>query len=229
MTMSTTPAPRSLPEPPGIEATLRSLGCPAFGFAAQPHLAELAATTETSRARVVGVSLSYTYYRHPIYRDHPTNFVDLTLEQSRAVERAEASNLPEWMIEQISRIRYPTLWDAIRTGKAVPGDPKNALELRLTAHANDVRRTTNPHHVPVRAPHAIMTGRVSQADLLESTRVIVDREPHRGRLLDLGAHIVALGARIDNRYLTAVYDRRTAPRIALEFATRRPGARAAST
>jgi len=209
-------------EPLGINSVLGLLGCPAFGLMAQPHLAELAATTQSDRARVVGVSLSYTYYRHPIYPEHPSNFVPLSPEQDRAIARAESSMLPQWMIEQITRIRYPTLWDAVRTVKAKPGDPKNALEIRLAAHANDVLRTSNPHHVPVRAPRSTTNGRISQADLLETTSLTVNGQSHLGRLLDAGPHMLALGARIDSLYLTVVYDTRIAPRVSVEFITRQP-------
>ncbi|MCM6762694.1 hypothetical protein NB037_09730 [Rathayibacter sp. ZW T2_19] len=221
--MSTTDAARlSPPEPPGIEATLRTLGSPVFGFAVQPRLAELAATTRTDGARTVGVSLSYTYFRHPISRNNPVNFVELTPEQNLAIERAEASTLPQWMIEQITRIRYPTLWDAVRTSRVVPGDAKNALELRLAAHVNEFLNTRDPHHVPVRAPRVAAAGRLSSADLLETTCVIVDRQPYHGRVLDAGPHLAAFGARVDRRYLTVVYDTRIAPRLHPEFTTRPP-------
>jgi len=222
--MSTTDAARlSPPEPPGIDATLRTLGAPVFGFATQPRLAELAATTQTDRTRTVGVSLSYTYFRHPISRHHPANFVELTPEQDVAIERAEASSLPQWMIDQITRIRYPTLWDAVRTAKVVSGDAKNALEQRLAAHANEFLRTRDPHHVPVRIPRVATAGRLSSADLLETTCVIVDRQPYHGRVLDAGPHMAAFGARVDRRYLTVVYDTRIAPRLHLEFTTRPQG------
>ena len=209
--------------PARIEATLATLGCPVFGFAPQPHLSELTATTITARARVVGASLSYTYFRNPLNPDHPSNFVPLTPEQTRAIERAQSSTLPRWMVEQVVRIRYPTLWDAVRTAKVGPADAKNSLELRLAAHANDVLRAQDPHHVPVRVPTATTTGRLSRGDLLESTCVIVDREPHRARLLQAGPHLVAIGARIDGRYLTVVYDRRTAPALRVEFTVHHPG------
>jgi hypothetical protein len=157
-----------------------------------------------------------------VSRNHPSNFIELTPAQNRAVELAESSDLPLWLIEQITRTRYPTLWDAVRTGKVCPGDTKNALELRLAAHANDVLRTHDSRHVPIRAPRATLTGRISQADLLQTTCVIVNRHPHRGRLLQVGPHMVAIGARVNDRYLTAVYDTRTAPKLALEFTTHRP-------
>jgi len=209
-------------EPSGVEATLRSLDGPVFGFAAQPHLSELAAATLSDRARVDGVSLSYTYYRHPLNRAHPSNFVDLTPQQVAAIERAESSSLPLWMVEQIRQIRYPTLWDAVRTAKAGPGDRKDALETRLAAHANDVLRARDPRHVAIRSPRNTSTGRLHHSDLLETTCVMVDREPHRGRLLEAAPFLTAFGTRIGKRYLTVVYDTRTAPKLALEFTVRRP-------
>ena len=220
---SANPARSDAENPARIEATLATLGCPVFGFAPQPHLAELTATTMTAGARVVGASLSYSYFRNPLNRNHPSNFVPLTPEQTRAIERAESSALPQWMIEQVVRIRYPTLWDAVRTAKVGPAEPKNSLELRLAAHANDVLRAQDPHHVPVKVPTATTTGRLSRGDLLESTCVIVDREPQRARLLQAGPHLTAIGARIDGRYLTVVYDRRTAPALKVEFTVHHPG------
>jgi hypothetical protein len=206
---------------PGSAEALRSLGCPVIGFTAQPHLAELVATTRSDRARTVGVSISYTYYRRPSRPDHLENFVDLTPEQHRAIERAQSSALPQWMIDQVSAIRFPTLWDAVRTAKAAPGDSKNALETRLVSHANDVLRARDPRHVPLRAPRAPTTGRVCRDDLLQSTCMVVDHRPQRGRLLDAGPHLVAIGARVDDRFLTVVYDTRIAPRLELEFSTHR--------
>jgi len=219
---TTTATTRDPSEAPGVEATLRSLDGPVFGFAVQPHLSELAAATRSDRARVDGVSLSYTYYRHPLNRAHPSNFVDLTPQQVAAIERAESSRLPSWMVEQIRQIRYPTLWDAVRTAKAGPGDRKDALETRLAAHANDVLRARDPRHVPVRSPRATPTGRLHHSDLLETTCVMVDREPHRGRRLEAAPFLTAFGVRIGKRYLTVVYDTRTAPKLSLEFTVRRP-------
>lgn len=212
---------RDIAQPPGIDATLRTLGGVVFALQPQGSLDEVAATTQMDGNRVVGVSLSYSYFRRPADRRHPDNFVALTAEQAAAIDRAEAANLPPWLIEQISRIRYPTLWDAVRTSKARPGERLNALEARLVAHANDVLRASAPERPQFRVAHHGTGGRVRPDDLLESVVVIVDGVPCRGRRLDAGAHVVALGARVDDRYMTAVYDSRIAPGVRAEF-VRRP-------
>jgi hypothetical protein len=150
--MTTTTLTRIDPaEPSGIDATLLTLGCPVFGFAAQPHLSELTATTVSDRARVVGVSLSYTYYRHPVSRNHPSNFIELTPAQNRAVELAESSDLPLWLIEQITRTRYPTLWDAVRTAPATRRTHSNCVSplTRTTCSAPTIPGTSRyEHHEP---------------------------------------------------------------------------------
>lgn len=174
----------------------------------QPRLEEFAAAPTLVGGRLVEVSLSYSVIRHPLRRDHPENLVPLSAEQERAIQRAEAGDLPPWIVDQITRMRYPVLWEAVRTSVSIPSERARPIEARLAAHVNDALRL-----MPGANARARRVAQLTESDLVRGAMIDVDGTPTRGIMLREDPDVVAFGLRIDDRHVTTVIDRSLAPLV----------------
>jgi hypothetical protein len=98
----------------------RQMPVPVLGFVDQPHLEDWGAIGVSSGTRKgvldsCEVSVSYTLWRHPDDRGDPANLDDLDERQRRALEVDPAWPRPSWLLEQLRRMRYPMLWECVRT------------------------------------------------------------------------------------------------------------------
>ncbi|QHC69033.1 MULTISPECIES: hypothetical protein [unclassified Rathayibacter] len=223
MRMDTSGAVRDMPAPPGVDEIAARFGDPVLAFAPQPRLEEFAAAQTMALGRFVEISLSYSFYKNPRNRADPVNHVPLTPEQKRAIERAENDHLPPWMVDQVTRMRYPVLWEAVRTSVPIPAERSRPLESRLAAHMGDVLRNTFPGRVRSRrGGMPVVAAALRDEDVVRGVPVIVDGEALRGYRVDTDPDVVAIGARVDGRYMTVVLDRKIVPEIRMEFVRRTP-------
>ncbi|NQX12625.1 hypothetical protein HQQ80_13370 [Microbacteriaceae bacterium VKM Ac-2855] len=187
-------------------------GRPVVSFVPQPRLEQFAAAPSITNGRIVEVSLSYSLLRHPHRRDHPENLLPLSAEQDRAIRRAEEGDLPEWMIDQIRRMRYPVLWEAVRTAVTIPTERARPLEARLGAHMKDALRL-----MPGANSRSRKTVQLREEELTRGAPIGVDGETVRGIRVDGDPDVVALGFRLDERQVTVVIERALAPLVRQEF------------
>jgi hypothetical protein len=98
----------------------RLLPVPIVGLVSQPHLEDWDAIGVGSGTRN-GVldwceaSVSYTLWRNPDELDDPVNLAEMDEQQRRALEVAPGWPRPPWLVEQVRRMRYPVLWECVRT------------------------------------------------------------------------------------------------------------------
>lgn len=214
-----------MPAPPGVDQIAARFGDPVLAFAPQPWLEEFAAAQTSSHGRFVEISLSYSFFRNPRDRSDPVNHVALDPTQKLAIERAENDHLPPWMIDQITRMRYPVLWEAVRTSVPIPAERSRPIEARIGAHMNDVLRNTFPGRVRSRrGGMPVVAATLREEDVSRGVPLLIDGEQTRGFRVDTDPDVIALGARVDGRYMTVVIDRKIAPHIKMEFVRRRSAA-----
>ncbi|NQX14110.1 hypothetical protein HQQ80_20990 [Microbacteriaceae bacterium VKM Ac-2855] len=217
-----------MPAPPGVNEIAARFGAPVLAFAPQPRLEEFAAAQTSSHGRFVEISLSYSFFVNPRNRADPVNHVALDPAQKLAIERAENDHLPPWMIDQITRMRYPVLWEAVRTSVPIPAERSRPIEARLAAHMNDVLRNTFPGRVRTRrGGMPVVAASLREEEVTRGVPMVVDGEPTRGFRVDTDPDVIAYGARVDGRYMTVVIDRKIAPQLTMEFVRRRPAPPAA--
>lgn len=101
-------------------ARLRELPVPVMGLVPQPSLEDtdtLGITDGHDRSGLVdmAVDVTYTFWRNPDDRSDPVNLAVLDDETRAAIERTTPWQRPRWLIEHVERMRYPQLWDAVRT------------------------------------------------------------------------------------------------------------------
>jgi hypothetical protein len=197
-------AERGIASPPTLDDVAATLPGPVYTFAPQPHLEPFTASSTLAGRRVVAVNMTYTFYRHPYRRDDPRNFVDLTPQQRAAIARAETSALPEWLRDQIRRMRYPTLFEAVRTSLPIPAERAHPLESRLEAHLADSLRTLFPGQ-PLSERLRVTPGEpLADYDLRRGIPLQVSGETHRSFRVEIAPHLIAVGVHLEDRYVTSV-------------------------
>ena len=157
--------PEDAPDP-RVEAAarVRALPFPVVGLTPQPSI------TDPGLFGFHGdtaVSRSYTLWRNPIDRSDPVNFVELD-ESTRAGLDAEPPwPRPGWLIEMAQLMRYPMLWEAVRTSWSNDADERTSLPQRLVDHVNNVLRNR------YRGQHGPQPDNVSHRDWPTSTATVM--------------------------------------------------------
>lgn len=103
-----------------LAARLRELPVPVMGLVPQLSLEDTDTLGITDGHDALGlaemsVDVTYTLWRNPDDRSDPVNLAELNDETRAAVERTTPWPRPRWLVEHIQRMRYPQLWDAVRT------------------------------------------------------------------------------------------------------------------
>ncbi|MDY0912240.1 hypothetical protein [Rathayibacter festucae] len=190
--------------PPTLAEVAATLPGPVYTFASPHHLEPFTASSSLASGRAVAVSVSYTFYRYPARREDPRNFVALTPAQRAAIARAETSTLPDWLRDQIRRMRYPTLFEAVRTSMPIPAERAHPLEARLEAHLVDSLRTLFPGQLVSERLRVVRGEPLAGYEIRRGVPLLVDGETHRSHRVEIAPHFLAIGARLDDRYVTAV-------------------------
>lgn len=81
------------------------------------------------------VSITYTLWRNPLDRADPVNLAELD-EQTRASLEPPPWPRPAWLVEKAERLRYPMLWEAVRTTWHRDQSEHNTLAAQLVHHVN---------------------------------------------------------------------------------------------
>lgn len=186
-------------------------GEPIFALIRQPKL-ELCTTSQSSDG--IFVSTSYTYVRHPHFRMHPDNHVPLSPAQEEALERIERIALPSNLADKVARLRFPILWDAVRTWAPRHEDTQTTLRTHLVAHLREARAHRHVLHLPtVPTNDAPAEGHPL---IPQATVVFIDRHPHPGIVLRSDDY-TAIGASTPETTITTVIESRTAQHLRLNF------------
>ncbi len=112
--------PEDAPDPRIAQAEkVKLLPVPVMGLVVQPNLEALgmpgtmiAGMPEPSH---MTVSVSYTLWRNPADRFDPANLAELDESTRRALDGPFPVPRPAWLVERVERMRYPMLWEAVRT------------------------------------------------------------------------------------------------------------------
>ncbi|WP_395640306.1 hypothetical protein [Pseudolysinimonas sp.] len=216
--------PADIPPPPTADDVARRFGVPLLTFRAQESLEESGVGTVAIGDVVTEVALSFTLWRNPGRRDDPRNLAELSDELRASLDAEPPKPLPEWMLAARERMRYPTLWEAVRTTRVGAGvqlaDEQLTAELVLLRHVDYVLMNTfRDERVRGGFPGQLLGPPTAKA-IESGVPVSIDGTDVDGIRLDTDAHVYALAADLGDRILTAVIPRDELPYVRLEFATR---------
>ncbi|WP_156743130.1 hypothetical protein [Occultella aeris] len=180
-------------------------------------------TGDQQHAVLESAALSCTLWRNPTDHDDPANLADLSDGARIALNSDPAGPLPDWLLRLRERLRYPLLWEAVRTthisDHSLAGWHTPASE--LVDHTNYIltntfRDTRNSGW----GPHSTVRDPATENALTLDVPIRVDGRDVQGLRLDGDPDVVGLAASLGDRILTAVLAREHKPFLRLAFATR---------
>lgn len=133
--------PEDAPDP-RVESGRRLLDLtfPLMGLVPQPTIED----TDRPAIMEVGgeglsqlaVSFSYMLWRNPDDRADPVNLKDLAPHEQAAIETIPPWPRPAWLVEYVESMRYPQLWEAVRTCWTRDQSEYTTLDRQLIDHTN---------------------------------------------------------------------------------------------
>lgn len=126
-------------------ARVRALWFPVVGLVSQPSIADTGGfgfqeTRGTSGHTATAVSRSYTLWRNSDDHSDPANLTDLDEKTRASLDIDPPWPRPAWLIEAAQLMRYPMLWEAVRTSWNRDESDLTTLARQLVDHANHVLR-----------------------------------------------------------------------------------------
>jgi hypothetical protein len=205
----------------------RHLPVPIIGLVPQPHLEDWGAIgvgtgTRNGVLESCEVSISYTLWRNPDQPDDPVNLAELDEQQRRAVEVEPPWPRPAWLVEQVQRMRYPMLWECVRTRWCREPREFDSAPAVLVAHVNDilVNRFQQTPVVGNDAPPELANP-VDRRCVEPDVPVLVDGTARKGFRIDTDPQVYGLGVNLDaHTVLTAAIPRDALTYVEVAFAAR---------
>ncbi|GAB3136143.1 hypothetical protein [Marisediminicola antarctica] len=219
--------PEDAPDP-RVECAemLTAMPIPVIEFAAQRSLeiTDIGVNYGTDRAgfSVMTASVSATLWRNPEDRSDPVNLADLDDETRRSIEQVPHWPRPEWLLEQVERMRYPLLWDAVQTTWHREESEYTTLDHLLAQHANYILMNQFREELGLGLGDWDSPALTSTRTVRQGIHVAIGGETVMGAEIDTDPFVYAIGAKLANGgTLTAVISREHLPYIDLKFARRR--------
>jgi hypothetical protein len=222
--------PEDAPDPRLAQAErLKLMPVPIMGFVAQPSLEdshmESTMISGMPHFSEMTVGINYTLWRNPDDRSDPANLADLDGSMLRGLDGPFPVPRPAWLIEQTQRMRYPMLWEAVRTTWHREPSEFSAPARLLVEHTNHIlmnrfRRELGLGDVSTDRFAARLTERAVNAqatltvDGIEMPAYEIDTDPFVyaiGAELEDGTVVTAVVPRDHLDYVQVGFARRTAP------------------
>ncbi len=214
------------PGPPRPDEVAAEFPVPVVTFVAQDSLEEISigsgGTTSNRVTTRAEATISYTLWRNPADRADPVNLADLAPDVRRSLDELPPWPLPAWILESRERMRYPTVWDAVRTTWIADraAEAWRAPDQILVQHVNYiVMNTFREERVRGGFPGELQ-GRATERSIERDIPILLDGVAVPGLRVDTDAHVLGLAADLGDRILSAVVARDALPHLRLEFATR---------
>ncbi|QHF25704.1 hypothetical protein GTU73_18030 [Rathayibacter sp. VKM Ac-2804] len=213
-----------VPVPPTLDEVARAFPGPLYGFTPQPSLEPWTSGTTSSpsggRVETESVAIGYTVWLNPDDHDDCANLAELDDELRASLDAPPVRPLPDWMTAITARMRYPWLWEAVRTTVVhEPAPPWHSVESVLVEHVNHVLMNRfRDERVRGGFPGELL-GRATEKCVERDVPLLLDGRSIPGLRIDTDAHVLGVGADLGDRVLTAVVDRDRLPLIDLAFAT----------
>jgi hypothetical protein len=134
--------PEDAPDPRrGLAEKLKLMPVPVMGLVAQPtledwNLAGISFAENSTGYTDMAASVSYTLWRNPDDHTDPVNLTEVDDATLRSLDDVPAWPRPAWTVEQIERMRYPLLWEAVRTTWHREPSALSSLHRVLVDHVN---------------------------------------------------------------------------------------------
>lgn len=206
---------------------LKLMPIPVLGLIRQPSLEDTGAVSlgygrDDRGYSEMTASISYTLWRNPDDRSDPVNLADFDEMARRSIEEVPPWPRPPWLIEQVERLRYPQLWEAVRTTwHRVPSE-RSTVQSLLADHVSHIlmnlyRQELWPGDNPWDQHPPAVTGRMVNGQ----ARTVVNGVEVPGAEVDTDPFVYGIGAQWPGGgVVTAVLPRAELKYIQVQFTTR---------
>jgi hypothetical protein len=205
----------------------RRMPVPVFGLVAQRHVEDWGAIgvgmeTRDGVLASCEVSISYTLWRDPDAPDDPVNLAELDDEQRRALDEEPPWARPPWLVEQVRRMRYPALWECVRTRWSREPDEFDTVRAVLVQHVNHVLLNQfRPTRVVGDEPPHELDSPVDERCVEPDIPVLVGGVAREGIRIDTDPDVYGVGVDLDAQtVLTAAVPRDELRYLEIAFAVR---------
>jgi len=217
--------PGDLPVPPTPDEVAAGFAVPLLTFSFQPALEEAGVSLSGEYGDAGSVqevaTFSYTVWRNPADHDDPVNLMELT-EQMQAEFLVEPRwPLPPWLTQWRARMKYPLLWDAVRTTHLPQPSSFHTAPAALVEHVNYILMNVFRQERMRGGFPGELIDAAEEAHLEHGVPVMVDGIPVPGLRLGTDPHVLGLGVDWGDTFLTVAVARTWLPLLRLEFATRK--------
>lgn len=220
--------PEDAPDPRlQMNARLRDLDFPLMSLAPQASVEDIGAVSinEGTDAEIrshLSVSFSYTLWRNPADRADPANLAELDDQTLASLDETPAWPRPAWLLELAQRMRYPMLWEAVRTTWNRELSEHTTLPRQLVEHTNHILRNRFRDELGIPPSHegdpawAVKESAVDTAATLE-----IDGAATPAAEIDTDPLVYAIGAQLlPHVATTVVIAREDLPHIRVALTTR---------
>ena len=219
--------PEDAPDPVlHIVEQLRKMPVPILGLVPQRHVEDwggfgVQTGLHNGVLDEMTATISYTFWHNPDDRADPANLTDLDERTRAALDHEPPWPRPHWILEAVTRMRYPALWEAVRT--VWHRDPsRQDVGAELVGHVNSIRvnqfgasSPSNPFDEPDGHPL------VDDRSLEPALAIVVNGVEADGVRIDTDPDVIGIGVDLGiDGILTAVIPRDVLPFIHVAFATR---------
>lgn len=216
--------PEDAPDPKvEIAARIRAVPFRVMGLVPQPTLEDFGSGGIGQGGDQLSVSIGYTLWRNPEDRDDPTNLAELDEKTRAAIEDEPPWPRPVWLIEYVQRMRYPQLWEVVRTTWTRDPSERTSLSSQLVDHADHILMNQFREELGLPAGPTRDTGwRVSPSAVNHAVSLEVDGALMRAAEIDTDPFVYAIGVSITPDVVaTTVIPREHLPYVRVALATRR--------
>ena len=208
---------------------LLDLPFPIIGLSPQPALEDTRAPATTEGTDAEGrshlaVSLSYTLWRNPEDRADPVNLKELTPYEQAAIDDVPPWPRPRWLIDYVEMMRYPQLWEAVRTSWNRDVSEYMTPTQQLVDHTNYVLMNQFRDELGLASgPTEEGPWRVRPSSVNTAVMLQVDGADVPALEIDTDPFVYAIGAEIRHDVVTTVViSREYLPCVRLTLSTQRP-------
>jgi hypothetical protein len=220
--------PEDAPDPRAEWAeSLKLMPIPVMGLRPQPALEDTNSVgvsygLDDRGYNEMTASITYTLWRNPDDRSDPVNLADLDEKTRTSIEEVPPWPRPPWLIEQVERLRYPQLCEAVRTTWHRTPSERSSVQSLLADHVNHIlmnqyRQKLWPGSNPWDQQAPPLTGRMVN----NQARTIINGVDMPGAEVDTDPFVYGIGAQLEGGgVVTAVLPRTELKHIQVQFTTR---------
>ena len=202
-----------------------------MGLAPQPTIEDadrpaIMEATDSGGRSQFAVSFSYTLWRNPDDHADPVNLKGLDPEEQAAIETVPPWPRPAWVIEALEMMRYPQLWEAVRTCWSRDRSEYTTLDRQLVDHVNHILVNQFRQALGLAGgPTEDGAWKVRPSSVNTAAALEIDGEDVPAFEINTDPFVYALGAQLrPDVVTTVVVAREHLPYVRLALHTRTPAA-----